>query len=249
MKHIKLIRFSVLLMILIVSLTGFYFMPFKVTDKVTVWFSNNRFRGFNEVSDYPVFIVANIVSGRDGILWRDKGLNESVYIGDVSFISLADGIIMWVNDSIGSSNFPNVGEKTSAFEDENYFYISNVRVQGSKDGTSPISVPYFNPWDDEKSYCHAYVDLGQVESILSINGNESYRLSISMDINYYVRVPAPPFLSSSPNRISEEKTVDFGNITVYCENGSHEYAQVDFPYQTFSHPVEVPYINGLFPSL
>ena len=191
-------------------------------------------------------MCANIFSGRDGIRWRGNGLNSGVYIGNVSFLSLADGITMWTNDSLGLSSFPNVGEKDPAFEDEIYFHISRVRVQGSKEGTNPISVPYFNPWADGESHSHAYVDLDQVESILAIEGSESYRLSISMVINYYLRTPAPPFHSSNHARLLEEKMVDLGNITIYCNNGSSEYAHVDFPYQKFSYSVEVPFSSTLF---
>ena len=234
-------RISILLVILILLFAGFYFAPFKAGDKVTIWFSNHRFKGFNTTDTPAVFIFSNITSGDNGINWRGNGLNASIYVGNVSFISLADGITMWANDSQGFFNFPIVSENDQAFRDEIYFSISNVRINACKEGTKPISVPYLSP--EQSSYAYVYVDLDQVESMLSIEGREFYRLSISMVIKYYLSVPAPPFLSSSPNKIVEEKTVDFGNITIHCINGSREYAHVDFPYQEFSHPIEVPYIS------
>ena len=240
MKQTRLRHVFILLVVLSLLFTGFYFLPFKVSDNVTVWFSNHRFRGFNEVADYPVFRYAEPGPG------HSKGLNETAYIGDISFIGIADNIAMWATDSMGLSNFPIVGEKQSTFEDELYFHISDVRVEGSKEGTDPISIPYIIPWSSDDSYCHAYVDLDQVESLLAIEGNESYRLSISMVINYYLKTPAPPFHSSNPTQIMDEKTVNFGNITISCNNGSREYAHVDLPFQTFSYSVEVPFSSTLF---
>jgi hypothetical protein len=243
MKKNSLRLASILSFTLILLIAGFYFMPLKATGKVTVWFSNHRFEGFN-ITDAPsVFIVSNITSDDNTINWKGKSLNANVYVGNVSFISLADGIIMWANDSLGVFNFPMVSENDQAFANEIYFSISNVRVYASKEGTKPMSIPYFN--HDESSNAHIYVDLDQVESILSIEGRDSYRLSISLIINYYLSVPAPPFLSNSPNKILDEKRVDFGSINVYCNNGSSEYAYVDLPYQEFSYSVDVPYISTL----
>lgn len=240
MKQNKLNLIIILLMILILSFTCFYFLPFKVSDNVTVWFSNHRFRGHNGVADYPVFRVAEIGPG------SSKGLNESVYIGNVSFLAIADNIAMWATDSRGLSSFPSIGQRDPFFEDEIYFRVSDVRVQGSKEGTNPILIPYFNPKADEDTYDNAYVDLDQVESLLAIEGSESYRLSISMVINYYLKAPELPFHSSNPTKIMDEKTVDFGNITISCNNGSHEYAHVDLPFQSFSYSVEVPFSSTLF---
>jgi hypothetical protein len=115
----------------------------------------------------------------------------------------------------------------------------------AKDGTNPIPISYFN--NTENSRAAVYVDLNQTEAILGIKGNESYRLSISMVIDYYLSIPALPFHSNNPSNIASEKKMNLGQIVVNCTNGLRNYAHIDFPYQEFSYSVTVPFVKTVIP--
>jgi hypothetical protein len=85
-----------------------------------------------------------------------------------------------------------------------------------------------------------------VEALLEIDGNTSYTLLVSMSVSFTASFPAPPFHTSNPSRITEQKTINFGSINISCINGQRTLAHINFPYRAFSYPVKVPYVQTIF---
>lgn len=248
---------SVLGFFLIGSLIILYFAPFTVTDYVNVWFSNHRFEGFTK-SGETIFYHSMISShGSSVVEWGGNGLEQDVYVGNVTAISLSEGIVMWVNDSLNVYQFPLIADGDEYYSDKLYLSILSVRVTASKNGTEQISVPYYNTpvlspeglnlLSDKTKKSYVYVDLNEVDALLEIHGEESYVLSISMDLFYKVNFPAPPFHTSNPSQITGQETMDFGHIGVSCIDGRHTYAHINFPYLKLSRPITVPYVKTILP--
>lgn len=242
--------------LLIGSLIILYFAPFTVTDHVSVWFSNHRLSGFTKGGETAIFESAVITSqGSDMGEWSGNGLEQDVYVGNVTVMSLSEGIIMWVNDSLHAYQFPVIADGDQYYSDKLCSSVLNVNISASKDGTEQIPIPYYNTvvlspeglslLSDTMKKSYAYVDLDQVDALLGIHGEESYTLSISMDLFYQVNFPAPPFHASNPSQMTNQKTINFGNIIVSCVGGRHAYAHINFPYQELSFQITVPYVKTI----
>ena len=228
--------------LLVCLLVVLYFLPLTVNDHFIVWVSNHRFTGLSD-NNTDLFFTSKITSqGSDSIEWAGNGLEKDAYVGNISSMSLCDGLLVWVNDSLNLFDYPLVGE--SDHYSNIYLNVVNVTAEASKEGTDPIPISYFSYTQSPAS---VYVDLNQTEAILGIKGNESYSLSISMVIGYYLSIPALPSHSNDPSTIVSEKTIDLGQIVINCTNGLRNYAHIDFPYQEFSYSVTVPYVKTLIP--
>jgi hypothetical protein len=82
--------------------------------------------------------------------------------------------------------------------------------------------------------------------MLGVKGNMNYTLSVTADTA--ISVTLPPFigLSSNPDKLTRQQTMDFGSIEVAYINGVRQYAVIDFPYRTVSFEVQSPYLQTIF---
>jgi hypothetical protein len=235
---------TLLLVILVSSLITLYFLPVEVNDQITIWLSNHRFEGFigNETA---LFLFSDIGSSQmsNTIEWSGNGLKADISIENISSISLCEGLLMWANDSLNRFHYPVVSEGN---QDPNiHLNVLSVSAEASRGNTSPTQITYFD--NGIKSKAYAFVDLNQTEATLGIKGNESYRLSINMVLDYYLNIPTPLFHSNSSSKIVAEKTVSLGEVIINCTNGMHTSAHVDLPYQSYSYNISVPFIETIFP--
>jgi len=235
-----------------------YFAPLAVTDHVKVWFSNHRFSGFTKSGETAVFHVAMIGSHDSYMVeWSGDGLKKDVYVRNVTFVSLSEGIVMWANDSLGAYRFPVVVNGDEFYSDELLCDVLDVEVTASRNGIEQISVPYYGGvvlspqgaslLNNTTRASYVYVDLGEIDALLEIHGEESYTLSVSMELSYRVSFPALPLLASNPGQIMGRETVNFGYINVSCVEGRHTYAHISFPYHKFSYPITIPYVKTILP--
>jgi hypothetical protein len=234
---------SIVLIVIIGLAIAIYFAPLTVDDEVTIWLSNRRFESFLQNGTTATFVNSNIY--QDGTVhWDGQGLHENVTLANATTISMSEGLTMWGNDSLKLFKFPLASDTDQFYMDNFYLSITNVSITAQKLGVLPQSVVSFKYPGQSDAY--SYINLTQVESMLSVKGNETYRLSISMGLNYYIDIPNLPFLSNNPSRLVGEKTVNVGTIEVECINGAHAYANIDYPYQSWQYHVSVPYVKQLF---
>jgi len=235
--------------ILTLSFLGLYIAPVETTDTVKIWFSNDRCLGLSQDNETAFFSFADITSRKSGAIinWNKNGLEADAYVGNVTILSLSDGLVMWANDSLSVYHFPIVGDSDEYYSDKLYFNVQNVVITASREGSSLRAIPYFDIHGQvnvPKSY--AYVNLNQVEASLGIGGNTSYTLSVSMSVSFTTSFPAPPLHASNPSKITEQKTINFGSIKISCINGQRTLAHISFPYRVFSYSVKVPYVQTIF---
>jgi len=247
--------------VLISSPIIFYFAPFTVIDYANIWFSNYRFQGWSKEGD-NIFYVAAIKSHGVGeyeeINWCGNGLELNAYIKNITVMSLSEGIVMWVNDSLNTYKFPIVGESDLYFSEKLYFNVLDLKVTALKEGMKQIRVPHYNRVglspdgvylfnDSTKPKSYVYLNLTEIDTFLETRGEEFYILSISMDLLYKINFPTPPFYSYRPSQIMDQKTINFGYVNVSCVDGKHTYAYVRFPYQKFSYPITLPHVQTALP--
>jgi hypothetical protein len=235
-----------------------YLAPLTVTDHVEVWFSNHRLSGFTEGGDLAVFHIALIGStGIRTVEWSGDGIEKDAYVGNVTFLSLSEGILMWANDSLGAYRFPAVVDGNEFFSDELRCDVLDVQITASKDGMKQIPVPYYGSevlspdgpslTDDTTDTSYAYVDLDEIDALLEVQGEESYTLSVFMELSYRVSFSALPLLATNPAQITGHETIDFGHINISCVEGRHTYAHISLPYRKFPHVITVPYVKTILP--
>jgi hypothetical protein len=219
---------------LTVTLT--FLLSASVEDKVTVWVSNHMFEGLDAYGNSTRFL-AQIKSQQSDVYWEGNSLDLNVTVANFTEISLCQGVLMWINDTVGHYNN---WFTTYEFADDYFVKYSNFTAVASTNGNNSTAVPYFNRGHEDITY--AFVNLDQIENALGIRGNESYRLSISVNAFYFFKTPKSVFHSVDPSLISDQKNIDLGYIEVFCVNGTRSYAHVYFPYQVFTHSINVPLI-------
>ena len=189
--------------------------------------------------------------------WSGNGLEKDVYVGNVTIVSLSEGIFMWANDSLNAYRFPLVVNGDEFYSDKLQCDVLDVEIMSSKDGMKQIPVPYYgvvavssqgaNLSNDSTRASYVYVDLDEIDALLEIRGEESYTLSVSIEVFYRVNFPTPPFLTSNPSQITGQETINFGHINVSCVDGRHTYAHINFPYHKFSYSITIPYVKTILP--
>jgi hypothetical protein len=244
-KHIKYLA-ALLLVLLISSLIVVYVSQLKSPNTVNVWLSNGRCTGLDKDNGTAVFVFANVVENESGAMFREQGLHKQVNVSEARFLSVCDGIMIWANDSLNAYHFPVVSDDDPYFMDSIYLSVTNIHTTVTTEGKNPVAVETFNPHGSiAEGKAYAYVDLDKVENMLGVKGNMSYTFSITADTA--ISIALPPFigLSSNPDKLTRQQTMDFGSIEVVCVNGVRQYAVIDFPYRTVSFTVQSPYLQTI----
>jgi hypothetical protein len=237
-----------LISLLALSLVGVYLIQLKVPNTVIVWVSDARCSGGDTINPILLLAFAKIKTSNTGeVAFTGDGISEDVIVRNVTTLSMSEGIYLWANDSLNAYPYPVITDADQYFIDKLYATVSNLTVKVQTNYSSPQTVPHFNIHpitDPPKSY--SYVNLDEVESMLDIEGNESYKLSVSADVVFSVTFPKNMMGASVPGKIVDKQTVDFGSITVSCVDGVRQMAHLDFPYRVFSFQVETPYLQTIF---
>ncbi|MCW4024799.1 MAG: hypothetical protein NWF01_07175 [Candidatus Bathyarchaeota archaeon] len=240
-------RIAGLLLILCIALgtfAGLYFFPHPVNDSISIWLSNDRCVAFDEDGNMIVK-YANITIASDGeTMLRDNGLVDSLYVGNITTISMLDGIVMWANDSQNIFSYPLVSLDYPVYS-ELFGTVDNVKVTLHQGNLSQI-IPHSNI-DKEAELTQFDINLDDIESLINTSGNTSYTLTLSVDINFHVAFSTLPLLSTTPSIINDRATVDLGNLTVDYIDGHRSYVQINFPYSELSYSIYVPFIETVLP--
>jgi hypothetical protein len=219
-----------------------YFYPLTAKDTASVWFSNWRCVTYDG-DDAVGLKFANITIDNQGLTqFRDDGIIDNVYVGNLTGISLADGIVIWANDSLNAYNFPLVSLDYT-HSDRLYANALSVTAILSYEGVN-YTIPKTN-FNHMQELTQLDVNFSELEAQIHPTGNTSYTLSISIEVYFEASFSSPPFLSTSPSKIASQEVVDLGNISITCINGQRSYAQINFPYVRFSYPISIPFIQAL----
>jgi hypothetical protein len=243
-KRIKYLV-ALLLVLLLSSLIIIYVSQLKSPNTVNVWIANGRCRGHDKDNKTAVFVFANVVSNESGAIFRETGLHKQVNVSEAKYLSVCDGLLIWANDSLNAYRFPIVSDGEAYFEDSIYMSVNNIHTTVAVEGKSPVTVDTFSPYVSTEGNAYVWVDLDKVENMLDVKGNMSYTFSVTADTA--ISVTLPPFigLSSTPDKLTRQQTMDFGSIEVVCVNGVRQYAVIDFPYRTVSFSVQSPYLQTI----
>jgi len=236
------------LIIILLSAFGItYASQVMMPNTVNVWISNDSCIGMNVRNETSAVIFANIKTNDSGTHFYGDGLRGQVNVSDVKLLSICRGVLIWANDSLNTYQFPMLRDRDHLLGDTLYLEVTNLHTVAAVEGKSSVMVETFNihgPIADQKAY--AYVDLDTVENSLNIQDNMSYTLSITANISTHVTLPPIFGLSSSPDKLFEQKTIALGTIEIKCINGIREIAYIDFPYIFRSFPVQTPYLHTIF---